>query len=74
MSTETTQQKTVPETNITRTSINIATDIWDEMRVAAIRRKLTAGEAVEAAIRLWIGTPQQGEEVPDTSAKKRRAS
>lgn len=52
--TKDTQPKTLTDTAITRTSINIPSEIWDQLRVKAIHEKMTAGEAVEAAIRLWV--------------------
>jgi hypothetical protein len=66
VSTETTQTKTVAETATTRTSVIVPTPIWEELRICAIRNKLSAGEAVEAAIRLWI-------EQSASAEKKRRA-
>lgn len=69
---ETTQTKTIPESGITRTSVNIPTDIWEDLKVAAIRRKMSFGEAVEAAIRLWVDGKLPGEEAADT--RKRKAS
>jgi hypothetical protein len=39
---------------VRRTSINVPADLWEEVRVVAIRRKMTATDAVEAALRTWV--------------------
>jgi len=36
--------------------VNVSADLWEDLKVSAIRRKMTTGEAVERAIRLWINT------------------
>ena len=54
--TETTQINISQEKDavVKRTSLNLPTELWDELRIAAIRRQMTATEAVELAIRSWV--------------------
>ena len=41
-------------TRIVRTSLHIQRDVWDSLRIAAIKRQMTAGQAVEQAIQKWV--------------------
>jgi ribosomal protein L1 len=63
--TETPQHTTVSETMIgikrINTSVNLPRDLYKTLRIAAIRRNMKASEAIEAAIRMWLKSPDQKE-------------
>jgi hypothetical protein len=61
VSTEDTDMTNVPEkpASIKRTSLNVDEGLWAEFKIAAIRRRMNATDALEAAIREFISaTPQ----------------
>lgn len=45
-----------PTTKVARknTSVFVREDLWEEIKVQAIRRKITVSEAVEEAIVRWL--------------------
>jgi hypothetical protein len=36
------------------TSLNINEDLWDKVKIRAIQRHITATDAVEEALRIWL--------------------
>ena len=43
------------------TSLRVDPDLWKEIKVAAIKRDLTLGEAVEEALKCWIQKLEEAE-------------
>jgi hypothetical protein len=59
--TETIQTPKVAETRpgIKRTSLNVREELWDQFRIAAIRRRMTATVGIESALRHWVSLPDE---------------
>ena len=54
-----TAKTNLPAKQIKRTSLNVDGALWAQMKIAAIQRGLTTGDAVERAIELWVRSGEQ---------------